>query len=98
VKRVTSVFFERTDIPIKKRIFDESVYADLAKSSFDVWKYTEEDLIHFMGQMFVTMGLVEHFSIDENLLRNFLMTVRNLYNKNPFHNFKHAFCVTQMVF
>ena len=85
------------DIPLKKKLFSEDVYEELAKNTFDVWKYTEDELLHLMGQMFIRMDLVEHFQIDETKLKNFLIVVRSCYNKNPFHNFKHSFCVTHMV-
>ncbi len=28
----------------------------------------------------------------------FQVTVRNHYRENPFHNFRHCFCVTQMMY
>lgn len=47
--------------------------------------------------MFVDLNLPElcHFSTDT--LENWLFSTYSRYNNVPFHNFKHAFMVTQMV-
>lgn len=88
---------EFKEIPLKKKLFSENVYEELTKSTFDIWKYTEDELLHLMGQMFIGLDLLEHFQIDEIKLKNFLIMIRKCYNNNPFHNFKHSFCVTHMV-
>lgn len=47
--------------------------------------------------MFVELDLPEKFNISLPILRNFLYEVYNNYNEVPFHNFRHCFCVAQMV-
>ena len=37
------------------------------------------------------------FLSQKPILQNFLFEVFRNYNATPFHNFRHAFCVTQMV-
>lgn len=37
------------------------------------------------------------FLLQMPILQNFLFEVFRNYNATPFHNFRHAFCVTQMV-
>ena len=37
------------------------------------------------------------FLLQKPILQNFLFEVFRNYNATPFHNFRHAFCVTQMV-
>ena len=48
--------------------------------------------------MYKELGLPEEYDIDLDTLYNFVDTVRQNYSDStPFHNFHHAFCVTQMV-
>ena len=47
--------------------------------------------------MYVDLDLVSTFSIELEVLQGFLYEVYRHYNNIPFHNFKHCFCVTQMV-
>jgi high affinity cGMP-specific 3',5'-cyclic phosphodiesterase 9 len=80
-----------------EQTFSEDVYNSLKTASFDVWKYDEDAMQHFLVQMLVRMNVVKQFAISIPALKNFVHTLRQCYNPNPFHNFKHAFCVTQMV-
>lgn len=47
--------------------------------------------------MFVELDLPQKFNIPLYVLRNFLYEVYINYNEVPFHNFRHCFCVAQMV-
>ncbi|KAJ3259185.1 High affinity cAMP-specific and IBMX-insensitive 3',5'-cyclic phosphodiesterase 9A [Boothiomyces macroporosus] len=78
--------------------FTSDVYERLKSVNFEVWNYDEDALQHFLLYFFVDMNFVAHFKLDRAVLHRFLCTVRRAYNKNPFHNFKHCFCVTQMVY
>ena len=84
--------FEKTP-----KVFPESVYDSLKSSTFDVWNYNDDDMSHFLIHMMNSLGIVKHFTISENVLASFIFALRQSYNPNPFHNYKHAFCVTQMV-
>lgn len=54
-------------------------------------------MAYLLAHMFTEFGLIEKYMIDEATLQRFLQCVRSSYNNNPFHNFRHCFCVTQMV-
>ncbi|KAJ3332078.1 High affinity cAMP-specific and IBMX-insensitive 3',5'-cyclic phosphodiesterase 9A [Blyttiomyces sp. JEL0837] len=78
--------------------FSKEALEHLKHPTFDIWQWTEEELIGLMEHMFIEFDLIETFSIDTMKLRRFLNAVRYTYNKNPFHNFQHCFCVTQMMY
>ncbi|EGC37934.1 hypothetical protein DICPUDRAFT_97064 [Dictyostelium purpureum] len=66
---------------------------------FDVFKYSEDDLMPFLVDMFENFQLLEIFKIPIEKLQRFIMTVNALYRKNNrYHNFMHAFDVTQIVY
>lgn len=70
---------------------------NLRSREFDMWKCTDLQLttqIEFMIHDLQLMSLLPSAST----LRHFLLCVRDHYNPNPFHNFVHAFCVTQMMY
>src|SRR4029434_10941010 len=47
--------------------------------------------------MYVDLDFISTFNIELEVLQQFLYEVYRPYNNIPFHNFKHCFCVTQMV-
>lgn len=47
--------------------------------------------------MFTDLDFQAAFHIELDVLENFLFEVYCHYNSIPFHNFRHCFCVTQMV-
>jgi len=47
--------------------------------------------------MYTDLDFISTFSIELDVLQQFLYEVYRRYNNIPFHNFKHCFCVTQMV-
>merc|ERR1711978_391271 len=67
-----------------------------------------------MEEMFHELGLVDELDIhpstlkrfdrisimlvEESVVFRFLLRVQENYRNNPFHNFRHAFCVTQMMY
>ena len=57
-----------------------------------------QELVYLFEAMFEDCGVVDAFDLEEDVLLSFLRAVKHNYNDNPFHNFYHAFCVTQMVF
>uniref|UniRef100_A0A6B2LAM8 PDEase domain-containing protein n=1 Tax=Arcella intermedia TaxID=1963864 RepID=A0A6B2LAM8_9EUKA len=49
--------------------------------------------------MFGDFGLLEHFRVDLKDFQKLLVEIRKLYlHTNPYHNFRHAFDVTHMVY
>lgn len=47
--------------------------------------------------MFTDLDFLTALHIELDVLQNFLFEVYCHYNSIPFHNFRHCFCVTQMV-
>ncbi|KAJ3117166.1 High affinity cAMP-specific and IBMX-insensitive 3',5'-cyclic phosphodiesterase 9A [Phlyctochytrium bullatum] len=82
----------------KTPTFSQEVLEHLKHPTFDIWQWSEEELIALIEWMFEDLNLIKEFSIDRDKLRLFLCCIRYGYNKNPFHNFQHCFCVTQMVY
>jgi hypothetical protein len=54
-------------------------------------------LLELMKAMYEDLGLTTTFSIPPTNLEHFLQAIFLGYNDNPYHNFNHCFCVTQMV-
>ena len=48
--------------------------------------------------MFHDLGIVRAWKIPRTTLKMFLLAVRERYQDNPYHNFQHCFCVTQVNF
>lgn len=70
----------------------------LRKPSFDNWQWEDAEMLYLLQQMYKDLNLTEIFNIEIPLLQNFLFEVFRNYNATPFHNFRHAFCVTQMMY
>ncbi|CAL8147649.1 unnamed protein product [Orchesella dallaii] len=70
----------------------------LREPTFDNWQWEDEEMLVLMQQMYLELELPKKFNIEINILRNFLVRVYHNYNDVPFHNFRHCFCVTQMMF
>nr|7D7P_A Chain A, Phosphodiesterase [Salpingoeca rosetta] len=70
----------------------------LAASSLFTWDFdaldkSDEDLTAVCVRVFQELHVIEQFNIDEKKLRKWLQKVRTQYNKNPFHNWRHAVMV-----
>lgn len=74
-----------------------SVREWLRSPAFDARQWEDEELLLMLQSMFVELDLPQKFNIPLPILRNFLYEVYNNYNEVPFHNFRHCFCVAQMV-
>lgn len=48
--------------------------------------------------MFLQLGLVKRFIIEKETLYRFLITVKRNYRDVPYHNWRHAFNVSQVMF
>lgn len=77
--------------------FSDEVKAALRLPAFDSYEWEDAEVLHLMQTMFIEMGLVEKFNIPLSVLRDWLYEVYKHYNEVPFHNFRHCFCVAQMV-
>ncbi|KAH8855577.1 High affinity cGMP-specific 3' [Schistosoma japonicum] len=90
--KVRNQFLAIRSLPISSSIKEQ-----LKSHTFNNWLYSDAELINFVKFMFMDLNLPEscHFSTD--ILENWLFSTYSRYNNVPFHNFKHAFMVTQMV-
>lgn len=82
----------------------ENEVSVLRTPEFDVHRIaadstTSELLIPFLFEMFESLGLLDKFRIPHAVLYQFLIVVKNKYhNEVPYHNFAHAFDVTQTIY
>jgi len=65
---------------------------------FDAWKCDTNEMLVLLEEMYRELGLINALNIQTNTLRRFLAAVHGGYRDNPFHNFRHCFCVTQMMY
>jgi len=70
----------------------------LKQPSFDIWQWGSNEMIHLLEHMYYELNLIQEFNINPATLRTWLWTVQENYRNNPFHNFRHCFCVTQMMY
>jgi high affinity cGMP-specific 3',5'-cyclic phosphodiesterase 9 len=77
--------------------FSDDVKVALRLPSFDSYEYEDYEILHLMEMMFVELNFLEKFHIKPARLREWLYEVYKHYNDVPFHNFRHCFCVSQMV-
>ncbi|KAI3661964.1 hypothetical protein MP638_006005 [Amoeboaphelidium occidentale] len=71
----------------------------LIEPSFNNWEYTEDQYLLILHGMITSNPEYSSLNISDQELKQFLVNIRRLYNENnPFHNFSHGFCVTQMMY
>ncbi|KAL3317314.1 hypothetical protein Ciccas_004024 [Cichlidogyrus casuarinus] len=85
-------------------------WAALRSVNFNNWQYSDADLIRFAKFMFVgpsakvdpelseKMAITKACRIFHDKLDTWLCLLYRFYNRVPFHNFKHAFMVLQMMY
>ncbi|KAA3671122.1 high affinity cGMP-specific 3',5'-cyclic phosphodiesterase 9, partial [Paragonimus westermani] len=71
---------------------------ELRLHSFNNWPWSDAWLIRFVRQMFIDLEFVSLFELPLDRLDTWLCDVYRRYNRVPFHNYKHAFMVTQMAY
>ncbi|CAL8091894.1 unnamed protein product [Calicophoron daubneyi] len=76
----------------------EKVRLELRETTFNNWPWSDAWLIRFVRQMFVDLGFVDRFDLLLSRLDLWLCDIYRRYNRVPFHNYKHAFMVTQMLY
>ncbi|XP_067831314.1 high affinity cGMP-specific 3',5'-cyclic phosphodiesterase 9A-like [Heptranchias perlo] len=88
----------RLDVPSypKYTLSQETIDA-LKKPTFDVWQWEPNEMLSCIEYMYHGLGLVNEFNINAITLKRWLLCVQENYRDNPFHNFRHCFCVTQMM-
>ncbi|XP_047457903.1 high affinity cGMP-specific 3',5'-cyclic phosphodiesterase 9A isoform X4 [Mugil cephalus] len=55
-------------------------------------------MLSCLEHMYHDLGLVKDFNINPITLKRWLLCIHDNYKNNPFHNFRHCFCVTQMMY
>ncbi|VDQ17547.1 unnamed protein product [Trichobilharzia regenti] len=53
--------------------------------------------MRLVREMFKELGFIDHYKLQYHRLDLWLSDIYRRYNRIPFHNYKHAFMVTQMV-
>lgn len=71
---------------------------NLQSVRFDAWKCDKNEMLQLLEEMYRQLGLIQALKIPLDKLKRFLTTVQLHYRDNPFHNFRHCFCVTQMMY
>ncbi|XP_050415598.1 high affinity cGMP-specific 3',5'-cyclic phosphodiesterase 9A isoform X4 [Patella vulgata] len=66
--------------------------------TFDIWHWEPNEMLSLLEHMYHELGLVHEFNMNPITLKRWLLCVQENYRNNPFHNFRHCFCVTQMMY
>jgi CheY-like chemotaxis protein len=66
--------------------------------SFNVFEFDDDELLVLTKHMFIHFDLLKHCNIECDVLEKFLVAVKQGYKNNPYHNWRHAFDVTQATF
>nr|KAF6478290.1 phosphodiesterase 9A [Molossus molossus] len=87
------------DVPTyPKYLLSPETIEALRKPTFDVWLWEPNEMLSCLEHMYHDLGLVRDFSINPITLKRWLLCVHDNYRANPFHNFRHCFCVAQMMY
>uniref|UniRef100_A0A8C9L678 Phosphodiesterase n=1 Tax=Pavo cristatus TaxID=9049 RepID=A0A8C9L678_PAVCR len=87
----------RTTCPCKYSFLDENKRPTPRR---DVPSYPKVwcNMLSCLEHMYHDLGLVKDFNINPITLKRWLLCIHDNYRNNPFHNFRHCFCVTQMMY
>uniref|UniRef100_A0AAY4BYV8 PDEase domain-containing protein n=1 Tax=Denticeps clupeoides TaxID=299321 RepID=A0AAY4BYV8_9TELE len=55
-------------------------------------------MLSCLEYMYHDLGLVKEFNMNPITLKRWLLSIQENYRENPFHNFRHCFCVSQMMY
>ncbi|NXG64871.1 PDE9A phosphodiesterase, partial [Hemiprocne comata] len=89
----------RRDVPTyPKYLLSQETIEALRKPTFDVWLWEPNEMLSCLEHMYHDLGLVKDFNINPITLKRWLLCIHDNYRNNPFHNFRHCFCVTQMMY
>lgn len=89
----------RRDVPsYPKYMLSEETIEALRKPTFDVWMWEPNEMLSCLEHMYHDLGLVKDFNINPIVLKRWLLCIHDNYRSNPFHNFRHCFCVAQMMY
>jgi len=87
------------DIPAyNKYVLTQETKDALKTPQFDIWQWEPNEMLLLLEEMYFELGLVDELDIHPATLKRFLLRVQENYRNNPFHNFRHSFCVSQMMY
>jgi hypothetical protein len=72
--------------------------ASLSRHDWDYRVLTDIKMCSCVLYMFERLHFLERFIMQPETLKRFILTVRNSYRDVPYHNWSHAFCVTQCLY
>ncbi|XP_042190487.1 high affinity cGMP-specific 3',5'-cyclic phosphodiesterase 9A isoform X6 [Callorhinchus milii] len=81
-----------------KYLLSQETIDALKKPTFDAWQWEANEMLSCLEHMYHDLGLVKDFNINPITLKRWLLCIHDNYRQNPFHNFRHCFCVTQMMY
>ncbi|KAA8588421.1 hypothetical protein FQN60_001615 [Etheostoma spectabile] len=70
----------------------------LHKTRKECEHWEDAEIMVLLQVMYTDLDFIAAFNIEPEVLQQFLFEVYRRYNNIPFHNFKHCFCVTQMMY
>ncbi|XP_021359914.1 high affinity cGMP-specific 3',5'-cyclic phosphodiesterase 9A-like [Mizuhopecten yessoensis] len=89
----------KRDVPsYPKYTLSQETVDYLKQPTFDIWHWEPNEMLSLLEHMYHELGLVTEFNINPITLKRWLLCVQENYRNNPFHNFRHCFCVTQMMY
>ncbi|XP_063689623.1 high affinity cGMP-specific 3',5'-cyclic phosphodiesterase 9A-like [Bolinopsis microptera] len=96
---VTTPVSAKRDVPLyPKYVLSGETIAYLKQPTFDMWNWEPNEMLALLEHMFTDLNLTTEFKINNMVLKKWLKAVQNKYRNNPFHNFRHCFCVAQMMY
>ncbi|KAJ3591884.1 hypothetical protein NHX12_007015 [Muraenolepis orangiensis] len=96
-----SPFYHKTTLrktPQEVEHVSEEVRQYLKTPTFDNWQWEDAEIMVLLQVMYTDLDFMAAFNMEPEVLQHFLFEVYRRYNNIPFHNFKHCFCVTQMMY
>ncbi|CAF0709845.1 unnamed protein product [Brachionus calyciflorus] len=70
----------------------------LKTPTFNIWHWEANEMLSLLEHMYHELGLVKEFNMNPITLKRWLLCIQANYRNNPFHNFRHCFCVAQMMY
>uniref|UniRef100_A0A3B3IB13 Phosphodiesterase n=1 Tax=Oryzias latipes TaxID=8090 RepID=A0A3B3IB13_ORYLA len=83
----------RVNCPCKSTLLDDGRKVTPRR---DVPSYPK--MLSCLEYMYHDLGLVKEFNMNPITLKRWLLAIQENYRNNPFHNFRHCFCVSQMMY
>ncbi|XP_038668954.1 high affinity cGMP-specific 3',5'-cyclic phosphodiesterase 9A-like [Scyliorhinus canicula] len=87
----------RKNLSFPQYTLSEETIEALKQPTFDIWQWAPNEMLSCIEYMYHDLGLVQEFNINGITLKRWLLCIQENYRDNPFHNFRHCFCVTQMM-